>query len=55
MADYDNDGDLDLYVTNWEQPNKLFRNRVGSANSWLHVKLLGPSRTAAGSARACTS
>lgn len=25
-ADYDNDGDVDLYVTNFEAPNALFRN-----------------------------
>jgi hypothetical protein len=26
-GDVDNDGDPDLYVSNWGQPNKLFRNR----------------------------
>ena len=25
-GDYDNDGDLDLFVTNWQAPNHLFRN-----------------------------
>jgi hypothetical protein len=28
-ADYDNDGDTDLYVTNFEDPNALFRNDGG--------------------------
>lgn len=27
-ADYDNDGDLDLYVLNYDQPNVLYRNRL---------------------------
>jgi hypothetical protein len=26
FADYDNDGDPDLFVTNWGSPNKLYRN-----------------------------
>ena len=25
-GDYDNDGDIDLYVSNWQSPNHLFRN-----------------------------
>lgn len=29
-ADVDNDGDFDLLVTNWEQPNQLFINNNGS-------------------------
>jgi len=30
-GDYDNDGDLDLYLTNWSVGNKLFRNNGGGS------------------------
>jgi len=40
FADYDNDGDLDLYVANYEEPDVLYRND-GSDNNWLHVKPVG--------------
>jgi hypothetical protein len=42
MADYNNDGNLDLYAAtfNSAQPAALYRN-AGSANSWLKIKLNG--------------
>ncbi|MGI9428227.1 MAG: CRTAC1 family protein [Bythopirellula sp.] len=27
-GDYDNDGDLDMFVIHWNQPNKLYRNQL---------------------------
>ncbi len=40
FGDYDNDGDLDLYVTNSGQANVLYRNN-GPAHHWLHLKTIG--------------
>lgn len=43
-ADYDNDGSLDLLVTQWPEfgavSNLLYHNE-GNANAWLEVKLIG--------------
>jgi hypothetical protein len=50
FADYDADGDLDLYVANvstWDY-SRLFRNLVGSSNHWIHVNLVGTVSNAAG-------
>jgi hypothetical protein len=41
LGDFDNDGDLDLYVGNFQGPNSLFLNQKGSAMHWLHVNLVG--------------
>ncbi len=38
--DYDNDGRLDVFVANMDEPSRLFRNRVGARN-WLQVVTKG--------------
>lgn len=41
--DYNNDGCLDLFITNLRQAAKLFRNVCDSGNSWLIIKPVGTS------------
>lgn len=40
-ADYDNDGDLDILVTNSNGPVQLYRNDLPPGTNWLSVRLLG--------------
>lgn len=41
-ADFDNDGDLDVFLTTIQGPtNLLFRNNVGQNSSWIRVSLEG--------------
>jgi hypothetical protein len=39
--DYDNDGDLDLFVANSNAPPRLYRNDGGNRNRWLRVQVTG--------------
>jgi len=41
VADFDNDGDLDILVGNNGQAPQLLRNDGGSANHWLQILLIG--------------
>lgn len=41
MADYDNDGDMDIFVLALDQPSRLIRNDGGNKNHWLQVRLRG--------------
>ncbi len=40
-ADYDNDGDLDLFVSNNNQRGLLLRNDGGNRQHWLSVRTIG--------------
>ncbi|HEX7024291.1 MAG TPA: FG-GAP-like repeat-containing protein [Gemmatimonadales bacterium] len=49
LADYDNDGDLDLFVVDNGGPPALLRNDGGNRNTWLAVDLRGkPGNQGAG-------
>jgi hypothetical protein len=41
VADFDNDGDLDLAINNRGDYPELLRNDGGNANHWLEVQLIG--------------
>jgi enediyne biosynthesis protein E4 len=41
IADFDNDGDLDILVNNNGQAPQLFRNDGGNSNHWLQIFLVG--------------
>ena len=41
FGDYDNDGDVDVVVTNNDDYPQLFRNDGGNRNHWLEVRLVG--------------
>ena len=44
VADYDNDGDLDIIIVDNGGPAVLLRNEAGPANSWLEIQLEGSPR-----------
>ncbi len=41
FADFDNDGDVDVFVTNNGQAPELLRNDGGNRNHWLQLRLIG--------------
>jgi hypothetical protein len=41
FGDYDNDGDVDVFVVNHAGPGVLLRNDGGNSNPWLAVRLTG--------------
>lgn len=41
IADFDNDGDLDILVNNLGQAPQLLRNDGGNSNHWLQIFLIG--------------
>lgn len=41
FGDYDNDGDVDIFIVNNHARPTLLRNDGGNRNNWLHVELIG--------------
>lgn len=41
FADFDNDGDIDILVSNNNEPPNLLRNDGGNRHNWLMVKCIG--------------
>jgi enediyne biosynthesis protein E4 len=41
MADFDNDGLLDFYQSNADQPGLLYRNVTAKSGNWVELKLIG--------------
>lgn len=41
FGDIDNDGDIDIVVTNTNGPARLLLNEIGNRNRWLRVRLRG--------------
>ncbi|MBN2473842.1 MAG: VCBS repeat-containing protein [Pirellulales bacterium] len=39
IADFDGDGDLDVYISNQGQESVFYRNEIGNRNQWLQVDL----------------
>jgi hypothetical protein len=43
LGDYDNDGDMDIFIVNLNSPSVFLRNNKGNQNNWLTLKLTGMS------------
>jgi hypothetical protein len=41
FGDYDNDGDIEVYIVNLNDRGVLLRNEGGNSNSWLLIQLVG--------------
>ena len=48
FGDYDNDGDIDIFLNNSNQPATLLRNDGGNSNHWLTIQPIGTQSNMSG-------
>ena len=48
IGDYDNDGDLDILVTNCNQRPDLLQNAIGNRNNWIQIQIVGQKSNRSG-------
>ena len=48
IGDYDNDGDLDILVTNCNQRPDLLQNVIGNRNNWIQIQVVGQESNRSG-------
>ena len=48
FGDYDNDGDIDIFLNNSNQPATLLQNDGGNSNHWLTIQLIGTQSNVSG-------
>ena len=48
FGDYDNDGDIDIFLNNSNQPATLLRNEGGNSNHWLTIQPIGTQGNTSG-------
>jgi len=41
FGDYDNDGDIDVFIVNLHEEAVLLRNDIGNQNNWILINLVG--------------
>lgn len=48
FGDYDNDGDIDIFLNHSNQPAKLLRNDGGNNNNWIIIQTIGTKSNSSG-------
>ena len=48
FGDYDNDGDIDIFLNHSNQPAKLLRNDGGNSNNWITIHTIGTMSNTSG-------